>query len=119
MINQLTYQQVYLNQTATSSITKSLSLNNSAGNGSLVYTNTIDTNVLQIVSTDTNLSLQTSSTTSGQGDIVFAPSQNGSANGQLVFTGASIEANGAGLQTSQYLKIRLNGTDYKIALYTP
>jgi hypothetical protein len=37
---------------------------------------------------------------------VIAPSQNGLANGQLVFTGASIEANISGPQTSHYLKIR-------------
>jgi hypothetical protein len=115
--NQVNTQAVYLSNT-NNSIGKDISLSNGAG-GSLVYSNTEDNNGFSVASSHTNLTLQTTGTISGQGDIVFAPSQNGSADGQLVFTGASIEANISGPQTSQYLKIRLNGNDYKIALYTP
>ena len=116
MINQLTYQQVYLTQTAGGGATlKSLSLNNGS-NGLLVYTNTIDTNYFQIASTDTNITIQTNSTISGQGDIEIAPSQSGSANGQVIFTGASLEDTTSTGFANKYLKIVLNGVSYKIAL---
>jgi hypothetical protein len=39
--------------------------------------------------------------------------------GELIFTGTNLEANISGPQTNQFLKIKLNGVDYKIALYTP
>ncbi len=47
---------------------------------------------------------------------MIAPSQNGSANGQLIFTGASLESTTAGGSSTKYLRIILNGTTYKINL---
>jgi hypothetical protein len=53
---------------------------------------------------------------SGQGDIVIAPSQNGLANGQVIFTGASLEDTTSTGSSGKYLKIVLNGVAYKIPL---
>jgi hypothetical protein len=117
VVNQTDNQLLYLVHTNNAN-SKSLQLLNPLNSvGGLSYSNTIDTNPLNIQSNFTNLQLTTLSTTIGQGDIEIAPSQ--SANGKLIFTGASLEDNISGPQTSQYLKITLNGNDYKIALYTP
>ena len=117
--NQTNSQLLFLTQTASGGATsKTIQLSNTAS-GALIYDNTEDTNGLTLTSTNTNLTLQTSSVISGQGDIIIAPSQNGSANGQLIFTGASLEDTTSTGSSGKYLKIRLNGNDYKIALDNP
>ena len=84
------------------------------GGGFLQFDNSIDANPLTIQSVKTNLKLQTDSSTAGQGDIEFAPSQ--SANGQIIFTGGSLEDTTSSGSANKYLKIVLNGSSYKIAL---
>jgi hypothetical protein len=85
--------------------------------GFLQFDNDVDTNPLTIQSVKTNLKLQTNGTTGGQGDIEIAPSQ--SANGQLIFTGASLQSNSSGSNSGEHLVIVLNGTTYKIELKNP
>jgi hypothetical protein len=89
-----------------------------SGTGKVQYDNTIDTTAFEITSTNTNLTLQTSSTIGGQGDIIIAPSNSG-ANGQVVFTGAQLEDTTSTGFANKYLKIVLNGVSYKIALDNP
>jgi hypothetical protein len=114
--NQTNTQLLLLTQTASGGATnKTIHLSNTTA-GSLIYDNTVDNNGLTITSTNTNITLQTSSTTVGQGDIIIAPSQNGLANGQLIFTGASLEDTTSTGSSGKYLKIVLNGTTYKIPL---
>jgi hypothetical protein len=114
--NQTNSQLLFLTQTASGGATnKTIQLSNTTA-GSLIYDNTEDNNGLTITSTNTNITLQTTSITSGQGDIIIAPSQNGSANGQLIFTGASLQDTTSTGSSGQYLKIVLNGTTYKIPL---
>ena len=84
------------------------------GGGFLQFDNSIDANPLTIQSVKTNLKLQTDSSTAGQGDIEFAPSQ--SANGQIIITGASLQDTTSSGSAHKYLKIVLNGASYKIAL---
>jgi hypothetical protein len=114
--NQNNNQSLFITQSLSSGSTnKTIQLQNTAS-GALIYDNTEDTNGLTIVSNNTNLTLQTSSITAGRGDIVIAPSQNGSANGQLIFTGGSLEDTTSTGSSGKYLKIVLNGTTYKIPL---
>lgn len=47
---------------------------------------------------------------------MIAPSQNGLANGQVIFTGASLEDTTSTGSSGKYLKIVLNGVAYKIPL---
>jgi hypothetical protein len=119
MVNQTNSQLLFLTQTLSGGATsKTIQLQNTAS-GALIYDNTDDNNGFTMVSNNTNLTLQTSSITSGQGDIIIAPSQNGSANGQLIFTGASLQDTTSTGSSGQYLKIVLNGVSYKIALDNP
>ena len=116
--NQTNSQMLFLTQTGSGGSTnKTIQLQNTAS-GALIYDNTEDLNGLTIVSNNTNLTLQTSSFSAGRGDIVIAPSQNG-ANGQVVFTGASLQSNTSGGNSGEHLIIVLNGTTYKIALQNP
>jgi hypothetical protein len=117
--NQVNTQGVYLTST-NNAVGKQVALTNGSGSaGSLVYSNTEDTNGFSVASSNTNLTLQTTGTISGQGDIVLAPSQNGSANGQIVFTGASLQSNSSGGNSGEHLVIVLNGNTYKIKLENP
>jgi hypothetical protein len=117
--NQVNTQGVYLAST-NNAVGKQVALTNGSGSaGSLVYSNTEDTNGFSVASSNTNLTLQTTGTISGQGDIVLAPSQNGSANGQIVFTGASLQSNSSGGNSGEHLIIVLNGNTYKIKLENP
>jgi hypothetical protein len=116
IVNQTDNQLLYLVHT-NNAVGKSIQLLNPLNSvGGLNYSNTIDTNPCNIQSTHTSLQLTAPSATAGSGDIIFAPETTG---GNLIFTGTNIEANISGPQTSQFLKIRLNGTDYKIALFNP
>lgn len=120
IINTAGTQFLSLSHTDISSFAKAVSLRqDTSGTGKLQYDNTIDTSAFEISSNNTNLTLQTSSIISGQGDIIIAPSQNGSANGQLVFTGASLQSNTSGGNSGEHLVIVLNGTTYKIKLEFP
>jgi hypothetical protein len=110
-------QELYLNAT-NNAVSKDIVLRNTAA-GALIYNNTEDNNGFTVVSNYTNLRLQTTGIVSGQGDIVIAPSQNGTADGQVVFTGASLQSNTAGGNSGEYLVIVLNGTQYKIKLENP
>jgi hypothetical protein len=116
-----TYNDQALNFTSSNSTTstsKSLVLENSVGGGKLAYINNAgDTTGLTIDSANNNLLLQSTSVISGQGNIEFAPSQ--SANGQIVFTGASLQSTTAGGNSGEYLIIVLNGNTYKIKLEDP
>ena len=115
--NQVNTQGYYLSNT-NNAVSKDIALSNGAG-GSLVYTNSEDNNGFSVASSLTNLTLQTTGTISGQGDIVIAPSQNGTANGQIVFTGASLQSNTASGNSGEHLIIVLNGNTYKIKLENP
>ena len=110
-------QELYLNAT-NNAVSKDIVLRNTVG-GALIYNNIEDNNGFTVVSNYTNLRLQTTGIVSGQGDIEIAPSQNGSANGQLVFTGASLQSNTAGGNSGEHLVIVLNGNTYKIKLENP
>jgi len=116
IVNQVDNQLLYLVHTD-NAVGKSIQLLNPLNSvGGLNYSNTMDTNPCNIQSTHTSLQLSAPFATAGSGDIIFAPETTG---GNLIFTGTNLEANISGPQTSQYLKIRLNGTDYKIALFNP
>ena len=118
-----TYNDQALNFTSsnsTSATSKSLVLENAVGGGTLAYINNSgDTTGLTINSANNNLLLKSTSVISGQGNIEFAPSQFGTADGQLVFTGASLQSNSAGGNSGEHLVIVLNGTTYKIKLENP
>ena len=117
--NDTTTQQVFLNSTD-NAVGKNVSVyNNTSSNAGITYDNSQDNNPFIITSNNTQLTLQTNGTTSGSGNIEFSPSQNGSANGQLVFTGASLQSNSAGGNSGEHLIIVLNGTTYKIKLENP
>jgi hypothetical protein len=108
-------QLLFLTQSLSSGATnKTIQLQNTAS-GALIYDNTQDNNGFTMVSNNTNLTLQTSSTIGGQGDIIIAPSNSG-ANGQVVFTGTQLEDTTSTGFANKYLKIVLNGVSYKIAL---
>jgi hypothetical protein len=110
----------FTSSNSTTSTSKSLILNNAVGGGVLTYINNSgDTTGLTIDSANNNLLLKSSSVFSGQGNIEFAPSQFGTADGQIVFTGASLQSNTAGGNSGEYLVITLNGTQYKIKLENP
>jgi hypothetical protein len=115
IVNQTNSQLLFLTQSLSGGSTnKTIQLSNTSS-GSLIYDNTEDNNGFTMVSNNTNLTLQTSSTTGGQGDIIIAPSNSG-ANGQVVFTGTQLEDTTSTGFANKYLKIVLNGTAYKIAL---
>jgi hypothetical protein len=117
--NDTTTQQVFLNSTD-NAVGKNVSVyNGTSGNGGITYDNSQDNNPFIITSNNTQLTLQTNGTTAGSGNIEFSPSQNGSANGQIVFTGASLQSNSAGGNSGEHLVIVLNGTTYKIKLELP
>ena len=110
----------FTSSNSTTSTSKSLVLNNAVGGGVLTYINNSgDTTGLTIDSANNNLLLKSTSVISGQGNIEFAPSQFGTADGQIVFTGASLQSNTAGGNSGEYLVITLNGTQYKIKLENP
>ena len=70
--------------------------NNTGGSGQLSYTNGIDTSQSLIISSNCSIDIQTSQ--------------------DLKLTGAALQAVTSGGSASQYLRINLNGTYYKIAL---
>ena len=116
ILNNTASQSLFLTHTDNANY-KALQLENisSAGGAIVAYANTIDTNELIIQSTNTNLRLQALSTTAGSGDIIIAPENN---SGDLVFTGANIESISSSGSSGKYLRIRLNGVYYKLALDT-
>jgi hypothetical protein len=86
--------------------------NTPTAGGSIVYDNNIDTNPLTISSALTGVSII------AEQDFIASSVQSVITNVgiDLVFSGASIESNSSSGSSGKYLRIKLNGTYYKIAL---
>ena len=99
IVNNTTAQSFVLSHTNNAN-NKSISItNNTSGIGEIIFNNSIDSNNLKIESVSTSLELKVNDTT-----------------GDLILTGTNIESGSAGGYSGQHLRIKLNGTYYKIKL---
>ena len=77
------------------------------------FDNDVDANPLTIQSIKTPLVLTASSSSGGLGDVVIQPNDTA---GDLVFNSTHIQSGSSGGNSGQHLRIKLNGTYYKIKL---
>jgi hypothetical protein len=114
-VNSDALQAVYLNRTTGSNAKDIEIVNYSSGASSkILHRNAIDTNPFEIESETTPLLLRATSATIGRGNISFNPN---TTNGDIEFNGANLEFNStSGGSSGKYLRIKLNGTYYRIEL---
>jgi hypothetical protein len=83
------------------------------GGAWLQFDNNVDANPLTIQSVKTPLVLTASSNSSGLGDVVIQPNDT---SGDLIFNSTNIQSGSSGSNSGSHLRIKLNGTYYKIRL---
>ena len=108
-------QGLYLTRTDNAN-SKSIEIVNfsSGGASTILHRNSIDTNPFEIESETTPLLLRARSATIGRGNISFNPN---TTNGDIEFNGANLEFNStSGGSSGKYLRIKLNGTYYRLEL---
>ena len=128
--NTTTTQRVFLNHDDNAN-TKTISIqNNRSGVGEISFSNTIDTNPLNITSNQSiGITAQGSCSVSSQASMdIVSSSANLNLNAvagitnfattELNFSGASLQSSSGGSSSGQFLVIVLNGTTYKIDLLT-
>ncbi len=115
ILNSPVLQKITLSATNTSANTKTIQLDNysTSASSQIVHTNFVDTFPLLIEGTQTGVSINAPSGITGRGNIQFSPN---TTNGDLVFVGNNLQKASAGGSSGQYLRIKLNGNYYKIAL---
>ena len=83
------------------------------GGAWLQFDNDVDTNPLTVQSVKTPLVLTASSNSAGLGDVVIQPNDTA---GDLIFNSTNIQSGSSGSNSGSHLRIKLNGTYYKIDL---